>query len=286
MIILDYNQVAISNLMMQLNHEPEVNEDLMRHMILNSIRMYKTKFSQDYGELVIACDDRNYWRKDTFPYYKAHRKEDRKKSTHDWNRIFEVLNKIRDELKETFPYKVIQVDRAEADDVIGVLVKKFGTLLNNEDSEKILILSGDKDFGQLQKFMNVDQYSPVLKKWVRVKDPIRFLKEHIMKGDRGDGVPNFLSDDSCIINKQRQKPLASKKLDVWVDQDPKDFCDERMLRNYKRNESLVSLEMIPTDIENKILDEFDKYVVPTRKGLFNYFIKNKLKNLMEVIGEF
>jgi len=286
MIILDLNQVMISNMMMQLNHSDDVEEDLVRHMILNSIRMYKQKFGAEYGELIIACDDKNYWRKDIFPYYKAHRKEDRKASTHDWNKIFECLNKIRDELKETFPYKVIQVDRAEADDIIGVLAKKFGSYLNNGSTEKILILSGDKDFGQLQKYFNVEQYSPVLKKWIRVSDPHRFLREHIMKGDRGDGIPNFLSDDSTIINKTRQKPLASKKLEGWVDLEPETFCSTEMLRNYKRNESLVDLEKVPDSIADEILNKYDNYVVPKRNGLLNYFIKNKLKNLMENIGDF
>lgn len=286
MIILDLNQVMISNMMMQLSHNDDVEEDLVRHMILNSIRMYKQKFGAEYGELIIACDDKNYWRKDIFPYYKAHRKEDRKASTHDWNKIFECLNKIRDELKETFPYKVIQINRAEADDIIGVLTKKFGSYLNNEGSEKILILSGDKDFGQLQKYFNVEQYSPVLKKWIRISDPYRFLREHIMKGDRGDGIPNFLSGDSTIINKMRQRPLSSKKLEEWVDLKPESFCDNEMLRNYKRNESLVDLEMVPESIENQILSEYDNYKVPNRSGLLNYFIKNRLKNLMESIGDF
>lgn len=286
MIILDYSQVSISNLMMQLNHDPEVNQDLVRHMILNSIRNYKNKFSAEYGELVIACDDKNYWRKSIFPYYKAHRKEDRKKSTHDWNRIFEVLNTVREELKGYFPYKVIQVEHAEADDIIGVLVQNYGVELMNETSEKILILSGDKDFGQLQKYANVDQFSPVLKKWVRINDPRRFLREHIMKGDRGDGIPNFLSDDSCIISKQRQKPLATKKMDLWVDQEPEMFCDERMLRNYRRNEQLVDLEMVPQDIATDIMQQYLSYEVPKRSGLLNYFIKNKLRNLMDNIQEF
>jgi hypothetical protein len=286
MIILDLNQVMISNLMMQLNHEPEVNEDLVRHMILNSIRLYKQKFSAEYGELIIACDDKDYWRKSLFPYYKAHRKEDRAKSTHDWNRIFEVLNKIRDEIRDNFPYKVIQVEHAEADDIIGVLVSSVGKYLKNDEDERVLILSGDKDFGQLQKYINVDQFSPVLKKWIKVNDPRRFLREHIMRGDRGDGIPNFLSNDSCIINKERQKPLASKKMDVWVDQEPEMFCDEQMLRNYKRNEQLVDLEMVPDDIADAILEQYRNYEVPKRSGLLNYFIKNKLKNLMDSIGEF
>jgi hypothetical protein len=286
MIILDLNQVMISNMMMQLTHNPEVEEDMVRHMILNSIRMYNQKFKADYGEMVIACDDKNYWRKDIFPYYKAHRKEDRAASTHDWNRIFEVLNKIREELKQYFPYKVIQVERAEADDIIGVLVREHGTYLNNDTTERILILSGDKDFGQLQKYMNVDQFSPVQKKWIRVTDPRRFLREHIMKGDRGDGIPNFLSEDSCIISKQRQKPLATKKMDIWVDKEPHMFCDERMLRNYKRNEALVDLEMVPEHIADAIIEQYNEYNVPKRSGLLNYFIKNRLKNLMDSIGDF
>jgi hypothetical protein len=286
MIILDLNQVMISNMMMHLGNNSEVDEDLVRHMILNSIRLYKQKFSADYGELVIACDDKNYWRKSVFPYYKAHRKEDREKSTHDWNRIFEVLNKIRDEIRDNFPYKVIQVERAEADDIIGVLTAHKGTYLMNDDTERVLILSGDKDFGQLQKYMNVDQFSPVLKKWIKVPDARRFLREHIMKGDRGDGIPNFLSNDSCIINKERQKPLATKKLDLWVDQEPEMYCDERMLRNYKRNEQLVDLEQVPDEIADAILEQYRGYKVPKKSGLLNYFIKNKLKNLMDSIGEF
>jgi len=149
-----------------------------------------------------------------------------------------------------------------------------------------LILSGDKDFGQLQKYMNVDQYSPVLKKWIRVNDPGRFLREHIMKGDRGDGIPNFLSEDSTIISKKRQRPLASKKLEGWIDLEPEKFCDTEMLRNYRRNESLVDLEKVPEKISEQIIAKFESYEVPNRKGLLNYFIKNRLKNLMENIGEF
>jgi hypothetical protein len=286
MIILDLNQVIISNIMMQLSHNNDVEEDLVRHMILNSIRMYRQKFSNEYGELVIACDDKNYWRKDIFPYYKAHRKEDRAKSTHDWTKIFGALNKIRDEIKTHFPYRVIQVERAEADDIIGVISKEYGVYLNNDDVEKVLIVSGDKDFCQLQKYTNVRQYSPMQKKWVVVSDPRRFLREHIMRGDRGDGIPNFLSEDSCIVNRNRQKPVSKRKIETWVDLEPEHFCDDNMLRNYKRNEALVDLEQIPPQISTKILDQFENYKIPKRSGLLNYFIKNRLKNLTDCIGEF
>lgn len=287
MILLDLNQVMISNLMMQLSkNDNQVEESMVRHMVLNSIRMYKQKFGDKYGEVVICCDDKNYWRKEIFPYYKAHRKADREKSTIDWNSVFEVLNKIRDELKSTFPYRVVQVAHAEADDVIATLCHRYGTYLNNEDSEKILIISGDKDFAQLQKYVNVDQYSPVLKKWITVVDPGRFLQEHILKGDRGDGVPNIMSPDSCIILGERQKPLSSKKIDSWVDLKPEDYCDDNMLRNYYRNKQMVDLDMIPGEIAEQINTAYDSYETPERNGLLNYFIKHRLKLLTEHIGEF
>jgi hypothetical protein len=286
MILLDLNQVMIANLMVQIQGgKVDLQEDLVRHMVLNSIRLYRKKF-EEYGELVICADDKNYWRKDVFPYYKAHRKEDREKSDLDWKKIFDILNKVKQEIKEVFPYRVLQVSRAEADDIIGTLTNKYGVYLNNQSTEKILILSGDKDFGQLQKYMNVEQFSPVTKRWIRINDARRFLREHIMKGDRGDGIPNFLSHDSCIITKERQKPLASSKIDVWVDQEPEKFCTEEMLRNYKRNEQLVDLDFVPDNIRSEIIKQYEEYAIPNRKQLLNYFIKNKLKLLTEHIGDF
>ena len=215
-----------------------------------------------------------------------HRKADREKSPLDWNNIFSILNKIRDELKETFPWKVIQIDTAEADDIIATLCNRFGKTLKAEDDMDILIISGDKDFAQLQKYANVEQYSPVTKKWIRISNPESFLREHIMRGDRGDGVPNFLSADNVIVTGARQKPLASKKIEKWIGLDPRDFCNEVMLRNYKRNESLVNLDLIPSAIINRIHEKYDNYKIPPKSGLLNYFIKNRLKLLMDKIGEF
>ena len=285
MIILDLNQVMISNLMAQIgNHtNTPIEEDLIRHMVLNSIRSLKTKFSE-YGELIIACDDKRYWRREIFQPYKAHRKKAREESDLDWNAVFNCLNKIRDELKEYFPYRVIQVSGAEADDVIGTLAHGYGSVLAS--GEKILILSGDKDFQQLQKFGNVQQFDPVRKKFIKAGDPERFLQEHIMNGDRGDGVPNFLSPDNSIIDGIRQKPLTSKKLDSWIGKQPEEFCTEEMLRNYKRNQLLIDLTYIPIEIKNTILDHYNQQAGKSRDKLFNYFVHHKLKNLMENISEF
>jgi len=287
MILVDFSQIMVSNAMINMDKkETTVNEDLLRHQILNSLRQIKVDYGKEFGEMVICADDRHYWRRDIFPYYKALRKESRDESPIDWHQVYGVLNKIRDEIKDNFPYRVIRVEKAEADDVIGVLTKEFGVQLMNDDSEKILIVSSDKDFQQLQKYANVKQWSTIQKKWVRVDDPHAYLKEHIIRGDRGDGVPNILSEDSAIVSHSRQSPILSKKLEQWLNQEPQDFCEGDMLRNYKRNEQLVDLEQVPDEIAQEILDKYYNYNIPKKNGLLNYFIKNRLKNLMEVIGDF
>ena len=281
MIIVDLNQVMISTLMMQIgNHKNiKLEEDLVRHMVLNSLRAHKVKFSAEYGEMVIACDDKNYWRKQVYPYYKANRKKEREASELDWNTLFESLNNIRQELKDYFPYKVIQIEHAEADDIIAVLVKEYNHL------GKLLILSGDKDFGQLQKYPNVTQYSPVLKKYISCTNPDLFLKEHILKGDSSDGIPNFLSEDNVFVMGIRQSPVTSKKLAGWILQEPEQFCNEAMLRNYKRNQRLIDLEFVPDEIKTQTLEQYNTQI-KDRSKLFNYFIQYQLKNLMEHINEF
>jgi len=288
MILLDLNQVMISNLMMQPGiASGGIDENLIRHMVLNSIRMYNVKFKAEYGDLVICADDKKYWRKDLFPYYKAARKKSREDSPYDWNLIFETLNRVRDEIRENFPYKVIQIDKTEADDVIGTICINYGVELKNSQSEKILILSSDKDFMQLQKFANVDQYSPMAKKFLKTSEPIKFLKEHILKGDRGDGIPNILSSDDTFITEARQKPVTEKKLNTWVAQKPEDFCDASMLRNYQRNESLIDLSKVPSEYADRILTAYrSPKEVKGKDKVLNYFIKNRMKQLMEHIQEF
>ena len=291
MLIVDLNQVMISNLMMSLgNHADTTNieEDLLRHFILNSLRSYNAKFRAEYGEMIIACDDKNYWRKQIYPYYKANRKKTRDASTLDWNAIFTVLNKIRDELKESFPYRVIQIDSAEADDIIGTLCMKFGNDMPiGGYSDPILIISGDKDFRQLQCYSNVKQYDPVRKRWLVEKAPAAYLKEHIIRGDGGDGVPNFLSKDDCFVSPEgRQKPISQKKLDVWLKQEPEEFCTPEMLRGWKRNEQMVDLTKIPTEVQTKILDSYTAQAGKGRDKLFNYFIEHRLRNLLTDIDQF
>ena len=249
-------------------------------MILSTLLFYRKKFKDRYGELVICCDSKKSWRKDVFPFYKANRKANREKHPVDWNGIFEVINSLTDDLVNHFPYSVIRVDQAEADDIIGTLAKNYYR------DEKIIIISSDKDFLQLQKYFNVEQFSPTQKKMLVSKDPNGYLREHIMKGDRGDGIPNFLSDDDTFVTDKRSKKVLSNKLKAWIGLDPYEFCNEKMLRGYKRNEQLVDLAHTPIDIKQKIVDQYKKYEYNQRDKLLNYFIKNKLRNLTEHIGDF
>ena len=283
MIIMDLSQVMISNLMIQLgNHtNADIEEELLRHMVLNSVRAYNVKFKHEFGEMIIACDAGNNWRRQIFPYYKANRRKNREKSEINWTSVFESLNKVRDELKDYFPYRVLRVDGAEADDIIGTLAQTYGNT-----NEKILILSGDKDFVQLQAYMNVQQFDPVQKKWRKTNDVDKFMKEHIIRGDAGDGVPNFLSADDTFVVGARQKPISQKKLDQWLDADPKEFCDEKMLRGYLRNQQLVDLNFIPPDIKKEVLVQYEQQAGKGRDKLFNYFIEHRLKLLLESVNEF
>lgn len=283
MILIDLNQVLISNLMQQIGSNPKIKleEDLIRHMVLNSLRSYAKQFKHKYGTIVVACDSKKYWRRDVFPFYKAHRKNDREKSPLDWHLIFDVLNKIRDELKENFPYKVLEVEGAEADDIIAVLTARMSP------HEDILILSSDKDFVQLQKYSNVSQYSPILKRFVKSENPAEYIKEHIIRGDRGDGIPNFLSPDNTFVAGERQKVINKKKLVEWINSDPASFCTtDIMLRGYKRNQMLVDLDYVPESIREQIVLAYENTKPGNKQKMLNYFIENRLKNLIEVLDEF
>ena len=278
---MDMNQISLASLMMHLNmtkaNEPD--ENLVRHMILNSIRMYRTDFNQEFGEIVLTYDSKHYWRRDYFPNYKAGRKKGRENDSKDWDAIFNCLNKIKSEFKENLPYKYLEIYGAEADDIIATLCKNLGT------ANKIMIISGDKDFIQLQKYPNVQQYSPILKKYVNGHNPTTYIKEHILKGDSGDGVPNVLSPDNTFVDGLRQRPLGRKKIETWLNMNVDDLQDE-VKRNYQRNDKLINLDNVPRDLETEIMVEFSEAPCGDRSKLLNYFIKSRLKELTESIGDF
>jgi len=261
----------------------EFTEDFFRHMVLNSIRGYRTKFKDEYGEVVLCCDGRGYWRKNIFKHYKGKRKEGREKSALDWDMIYGWINQIKDDLRENFPYKVIEVKGAEADDVIGFLAAKYAA------HEPIMIVSADKDFQQLQRYPGVMQFSPKTKKLLKCADPMLYLKEHTIRGDAGDGVPNILSDeDTFMVADKKQKSVLSKKLERWLGMKPEDICKDAgcTIERYNLNKQLVDLTCTPSEIKQAIATEFDEAEVAPRAKIMAYFMKHRLRHLSEYLHEF
>jgi 5'-3' exonuclease len=287
MILVDLNQVILSGLMAQIstNKKIQLEEHLVRHLVLNILRNHLRNFRKDYGEVVLCADNRKYWRKEFFPFYKAGRKKSREKSDLDWHLIFDMLAKFKQELKDNFPYKVLDVEGAEADDIIGTLVPRH---IMHED---IIILSSDGDFLQLQQWnekskFTVKQYNPAQKKFVKSENPLMELKEKIIKGDKGDGIPNVLSPSDCFVRDLRQKPVTKGKLDSLMKENYTDWEDESAKIGFSRNQTLIDLRHIPVDIKEKIINTYEETKPASRQNLLNYFIDKKLKNLIEVIEEF
>ena len=274
------NQIALASLMMntKMNNSKTIDETMVRHMILNSIRMYRKQYHSEYGEVVLTWDSKHSWRRDYYPEYKAGRRKGRESDKDFWNNVFSILNTIRSEIKENFPYKYLEVFGAEADDIIGFLCDE------NRD-EKIMIISGDKDFIQLQKYPNVTQWSPITKKQVNGFDPTIYLKEHILKGDTSDGLPNVLSPDNTFVDGLRQRPLTRKKIQSWLVGGGSDWNDE-VKRNFQRNLTLIDLTKTPEELKNQIRLEYNNAPHGDRSKLLNYFMIYKLKELTENIGEF
>jgi hypothetical protein len=287
MILIDLNQVLLAGLMVQIASQKNNNleEDLIRHIALNILRGHVKQFKAEYGEVVLCCDNRKYWRKEFFPFYKAHRKKARQNSPLDWNMIFSIIGDLKEDMKKYFPYKVIDVEGAEADDVIGTLAPM------KVAHEDVLILSSDGDFLQLQMYNGrfghkIKQYNPTQKKYIVSKEPLVELKQKIITGDAGDGIPNILSPSDTFVRGVRQKVLTEGRMTNFMSTEYGEYEDENARIGFSRNQTLIDLRNIPGDIQNSIIDTYNNTKPAPRMKLMNYFMEKKLKNLMEVIEEF
>ena len=277
MILVDANQIAISHLMVRHKIESGINIESIRQSIVRVLARIDKKFRGDFGKMVLCYDDKNYWRRDIFPFYKKNRKQERETSKYDWDEVFSVLNIIRDEVRENLPYQVLQVARAEADDVIASLCINND---NQEVPEPILILSADKDFIQLHKFDSVRQYDPIRNRWIENEDPIQYLQEHVIKGDRSDGIPNILTCDDAIVNGKPQKKMSKEKISSLASMNPNDFTNFIRLRNWKRNSQLIDFTHIPEEVTDRILNLYNTQV-PVDTIKIEYFIDKNIQNLIE-----
>ena len=282
MILVDYSGIAMGALFARGGGD---EEPLIRHFILNSLRMYNVKHRDEYGRMII-CGDGGSWRKDYYPEYKASRKTNRDKDSRDWDKIFNTFTNVRNEIAEHLPFDVIHEFGVEADDIIATLVQEtqeFGK------HEPIMIISADKDFIQLHKHGNVKQYSPITRKMVSHEDPVLYLREHIFRGDAGDGVPNVLSSDDTFIDEdKKQTPLSKKKIQTWLDDydNLENVMPSQAYRNYQRNKKVIDLEEIPQEVKTKILDKYNSLKPTPNMKALNYLIVNRMNNLVESVGDF
>ena len=277
MILVDLSQLLVASTFMSMKkEETEVDIKKIRHMVLNSLRMYRKKYANEFGELVICCDGSLSWRRKIFPNYKAGRKSGRETSPLDWNQIYECFNQLKGELKDNFPYQLIEIDTAEADDIIGTLV-----IRQRKEGERTLIISSDKDFIQLQREENVFQFSPIAKKFLNGVDPQEYLNEHILRGDKSDGIPNVLSSGSCIVNGVRQTPLTKKHIDELKKKIP----SEHELR-FDENTELIDLRYTPWHLQCRILEQKHQEAKGSRNMLPAYFAEHNLEILTKHIGDF
>ena len=267
MILMDFSGIAVATIAVNKVND----ENMLRHMMLNSVRMYNKKFRNQYGQMIICCDGANNWRRGYFPQYKANRRKGRDESGFDWAEAFRIMHKVKDEIKENFPYKVIHLEGCEADDIIGTMVEhtqEFGQY------EEVMIVSSDKDFLQLQKYNNVRQWSHILKK--EIKDPHPKLNL----------IDKILSGDNTFVNGERQTPLSKKKKEAMM-QDISEVVglSAEWYRNYQRNRKLIDLTQTPQKLKNQIIDDFWITVFNEGKAL-PYLINNNMKQLIGSVEEF
>ena len=255
--------------------------------LLENYRLYRGK----YHTMVICIDDHSipYWRKSLYPEYKAQRKTQRDESEINFKEVYKHIDLLIRVLNDYTPFKAIGVPGAEADDIIGVLTKKFSK------AESILILSPDKDFKQLHKFGDVKQYSAITNEWVVNNDPERWERIHCCLGDAADNVPrivdfseftpefkdyykgteldfykldenlkqgiiknfNEIHPGTEVYKKQRfGEATLNKKIKEFGSLDAFLDSNEIYRLNYNRNYKLVMDSEIPIDIELEILRKY------------------------------
>jgi hypothetical protein len=294
MILYDFSGTLFAAIHVSLAQNGSIvtEEKFLRHLVINSLRHCNNKYKDKYGEMVVCLDSRDgYWRKkDVFPYYKYKRSEDREASPIDWNTIFTSINKIVEEVKTYFPYKVLQVPLCEADDLIAVLAKNAEELTEknilDEMSHPVLIVSNDKDMKQLHKYKWVRQYFPQKDTILREADPKMFLIEQVLKGDKGDDIPNVRSAADSFVVGKRQLPVTAKFIREFLEMGTAAFTTAEYDR-YRDNKKLIDLSEIPDKYEQQIIEAYKSAKPNTNKmDLMKYFCATDLKQCLEKISEF
>lgn len=280
MILFDFSQLVHQAVHANFARTKEtITEQFLKHIILSTIFAVKKKVKSK-DDIILCCDGKHYWRKDKFPYYKANRKlKPKDPNGVNWDELYPVINAIKDDFKNNLPIKVLEVDKAEGDDLIYFLSMYI--------REPIIIVSSDRDFLQIQEFRkDVKQFSAIQNKFLNVTEHDSLL-EKVLAGDTGDGIPNYLSDDDTFVNTEKKQKAFTKKLRESAIAITNGYQNPELivkslteLENFNRNKSLIDLREIPEDILNLIRDKYEELDISKRKW-FNYCVINKLVQLME-----
>lgn len=286
MLLIDFSQLVISAAQRwAAKDKTPIDMDLMRRLTLDSILDMKEKHKAYAEEIVLCMDARHYWRRDVFPHYKGKRKKNRAKQqeagSFDWATFYKHFDQMKQELRENFSMRCIEVDKAEADDVIATLCLVWAP------HRDICIVSSDTDFVQIQQNISpkIKQWSNAVKKYITPANQEYDLFEHVVRGDADDGVPNILSEDDTFMNdEKRQTPIRATSVQSWAHfglASPDKFCNSlEMLERFERNRKLIDLRCIPQEVVKSIVDVYNNTIPVTGKQ-FNYMIKNRLHRLMD-----
>lgn len=303
-ILVDLSQIVMSGVITQLADDlerPNVEADsLIKHMVYTMLLGLKQKFGKEYGEMILCADSNKYWRREYFQWYKGHRKHAKEKAKIDWKVVYAALDALIVDLSEYFPYKVIEVENCEADDIIACLTHYYqeneldeGGLFGGSP-KRIMICSSDGDFIQLQKYSNVAQWNNQHKKMVSSSNPKRDLLEKIASGDSGDNIPNVITENvwsqhraENLEVKLRATPMKSARLEEFSELGEKACKTDEERANYARNDMLINFDNIPSHVYDSIINTYATY---KKKGnttkLMSYFTKNRMKVLFGDVASF
>lgn len=289
-ILLDFSQIVLSachvfeNELSVYNQDKDGAKNILRHVILSQILHWRTKYHDSYGEVIVCCDGKNYWRKNIFPQYKANRKKAKRESIIDWGLVFGMMDTLIEDLRSFFTYKVLKVDGAECDDVISTLIR---SARENGSDEPFMIVSADKDFLQLQRFPRVWQVSPMRKTAVVSKNPEADLAEKIIRGDAGDGIPSVLNDDCAYVDETYKSSRMSRKMFERLMSEGYDNCSDRVIKaHWERNRTLIDFRFIPAEITSAILKRFAEPPQGNKVKMFNYLTEKRCYKLLDRIEDF
>lgn len=293
-LLFDLNNLAMRNFFTKeiQPDSPNPQYQLWKYEIFSQIYWSIQKF-KPVDEIILACDGKDSWRKLLFDRYKGDREKKRRDDI-DWDTLFAQLNSFIQDIKQHIPFKVIKVNRAEADDVIAVLC--------NNIKKHTIIMSNDSDFLQLQS-STTSVYNPTKGEYLWLtEDKDVFLSKLCLKGQSKDNIFNAKTP-SDYPEELRKPPLGEKTADKIIENGLNDFLDSKQTINKKytdvdgneqiydvdfyprgnfdRNQKLINFDNIPKIVVDRILQTYYSYEMPDPGNMYSFFERQGWTSFLE-----